>query len=33
MRQFIGRRLGEIWLLGWGLAGATAVGVLIGWLG
>lgn len=29
MRAFIGRRLGELWVIGWTVAAAVAVGVLL----
>lgn len=29
VQEFVGRRLGEVWLTGWGIAGAVCVGYII----
>lgn len=33
MRALVGRYLGELWIFGLWVAGAGAVGLLVGWLG
>lgn len=33
VQEFVGRRLGELWIIAWGLTFASAAGLVIWWWG